>query len=294
MLTHLNFNTTPKRVVVLGAQGFVGSEICRQLSRDNINFLGVSRQQLNLLDDNAADKLQSILKPEDALVVVSAIAPCKTNLQLIDNLRMMQHVCAALEKIALSHVVYISSDAVYSDAANPVTEASSVEPTSLHGMMHAARELMLKVSLNNKVPLAILRPSLLYGLKDPHNGYGPNRFRRLVSENKMITLFGGGEEKRDHIYIKNVAEIVKLTLLHRSVGILNIATGESLSFFEVADCVIKEMESNVLIQTTPRQNPITHRHFDILNCHKAFPDFRYTSFKIGIREILNEEAGVHA
>ena len=26
--------------------------------------------------------------------------------------------------------------------------------------------------------MASLRPSLLYGIGDPHNGYGPNRFRR--------------------------------------------------------------------------------------------------------------------
>ena len=31
------------------------------------------------------------------------------------------------------------------------------------------------------VPVGILRPTLVYGANDPHNGYGPNRFRRLAA-----------------------------------------------------------------------------------------------------------------
>ena len=47
--------------------------------------------------------------------------------------------------------------------------------------------------------LAILRPTLIYGAGDPHNGYGPNRFRRLAATGKPIILFGEGEERRDHV-----------------------------------------------------------------------------------------------
>ena len=48
-------------------------------------------------------------------------------------------------------------------------------------------------------------------------------------------LFGEGEERRDHVYIDDVAEIIARALKHRSVGALNIATGEVHSFRDLAE-----------------------------------------------------------
>ena len=79
---------------------------------------------------------------------------------------------------------------------------------------------------------------LIYGAKDPHNGYGPNRFRRLAAKGEAITLFGEGEEKRDHVHIADVAALVSAALHHRSTGMLNIATGKSTSFREVAEMIV--------------------------------------------------------
>jgi len=146
--------------------------------------------------------------------------------------------------------------------------------------MHAARELMLKSEV--KAPLAILRPSLLYGANDPHNGYGPNRFRRLAAKDEPITLFGEGEESRDHVYIEDVARLAALTVMRRSRGVLNVATGVSTSFRDIAEMVVALAKNPAPIRSTPRQNPITHRHFDITECLKAFPQFHYTPLRDGL------------
>lgn len=289
MLNHRNEQPTrPKRVVVLGSNGFVGSHTVKKLTKEGIEVLGLSRKEINLLDASATENLLKVLKPEDTLVVVSAIAPCKNNAQLLDNLKMMKVVGDVLEKITLSHLVYISSDAVYANNAVMVTESTPAAPDSLHGLMHVARELMLKTCVG-KTPLAILRPSLLYGLEDPHNGYGPNRSRRLIEDNKNIVLFGKGEEKRDHVFIEDVAGIVSLVVQHRSEGILNVATGESLSFREIAERLVEQAGNTVEIQDTPRQNPITHRYFDIAAQQKAFPHFHYKKFSAETLLVRQEE-----
>ena len=57
-----------------------------------------------------------------------------------------------------------------------------------------------------------MRPTLIYGKKDPHNGYGPNKFLRKISSNQNIDLFGKGEERRDHVYIEDVVEVILLCL----------------------------------------------------------------------------------
>ena len=226
MLEHLLPDAKkPTRVVVIGAGGFVGGAIARELARQGVPVHGLTRKEVDLVADGAAARLGSYLKAEDSVVFVSALAPSRTTAMLVANLRMAEAVGQALAAQPVAHLVYVSSDAVYADDANPVTERSRCQPSSLHGMMHAARELMLGNDV--KAPLAILRPSLLYGARDPHNGYGPNRFRRLAEKGEAITLFGEGEEQRDHIFIDDVAALAALVLHHRSRGVLNIATGVS-------------------------------------------------------------------
>lgn len=290
MLQHLNSTPVkPKRVVIVGAGGFVGSTTAKNLQAKGIETINITRQQVDLLQPNAAQALAEFIQPQDALVVISAIAPCKNAEQLIANLNMQQAVCEAIKNCAtqLSQIIYISSDAVYADDVSLATESSNMQPSSFHGIMHAARELMIKTAAG-AVPLAILRPSVLYGLKDPHNGYGPNRFFRLAKQQQTITLFGGGEEQRDHIYVEDVAEIIALTLLHRSTGSLNIATGNSYSFKDIADKIVKLSGVNITVEPTARQNPITHRHFDVTACKRAFPTFKYTDLDAGLAVVWSQ------
>ena len=288
MLEHSSpVRKSPSRVVVLGAGGFVGGAISARLTAEKVPVLALTRNQLDLLKPEASATLQRLLRADDSVVFVSALAPTRNNAMLIDNLRMAEAVCAALAAQSVAHLVYISSDAVYSDDANPVTERSCQQSSNLHGVMHLAREIMLRAAL--KLPLAVLRPTLIYGAKDPHNGYGPNRFRRLAAKGEAITLFGEGEEKRDHVHIADVAALVSATLHQRSTGTLNIATGKSTSFREVAEMVAAHSGGSVEIRATPRQNPITHRHFDIVDCLKAFPDFHYISLRDGLA--LSAEKG---
>ena len=66
-----------------------------------------------------------------------------------------------------AHTVYISSDAVYADPMYRLSENSPLGAQNSHGMMHAMREVMLKDATNQICPLAILRPTLIYGDEDP-------------------------------------------------------------------------------------------------------------------------------
>ena len=294
MLEHQNTTPSkPARVVIIGAGGFVGGASAAILDSQGIPTLRVGRETVDLLSADAAEQLAGLLKPDDAVVVVSAIAPCKTVSMLSDNIRMMESVCLALEKSPVAHVVYISSDAVYADDPNPLTEESRIQPDSLHGMMHAARELMLR-SVAGDTPFAVLRPSLLFGADDPHNGYGPNQFRRRGQAGEDITLFGEGEERRDHVLIDDVAEIVLRVLLHRSAGALNVATGSVFSFREIAEMVAGNFDNPPRIVGRPRSGPMPHdgyRPFDIKACRAAFPDFSYTPLADGIAVTHNRSQG---
>ena len=154
--------------------------------------------------------------------------------------------------------------------------------------MHRTREIMAG---GIKAPLLMLRPTLVYGADDTHNAYGPNRFRRMAQKDGRITLFGGGEELRDHVHVDDVAALAVHCLLHQSTGVLNIATGISTSFRNVAELVARQFGKPVEIVETPRANPVTHRHYDVTSLIKAFPDFRFISLQDGIVRCHKESTG---
>jgi len=285
MLNHLNKQPKkPQRVVILGAKGFIGSTTAQRLLDEKIAVLALGRQELDLLSDNAGAKLSGLLKLDDSLVVISAQAPVKNNAMLENNIRMMSAVCEALESAAPAHVVYVSSDAVYADSSEPLTEDSCAEPGSLHGVMHLAREVMLVNAYSG--PLAIIRPTLIYGERDPHNGYGPNRFRRLAAAGEEIVLFGEGEERRDHVLVDDVADLIVRMLKHKSEGKLNAATGGVTSFRKIAEMVVSYFDTPVDIKGSPRVGTMPHdgyRPFDPAQTHAAFPDFVYVDIADGIQ-----------
>ncbi len=295
MLKHLNDRATlPKRVVILGAKGFVGAAASKRISQEGIPCVEIAREQIDLCTKEAAAQLAATLKPDDALVVISAKAPCKNHDMLLQNIQMMKSVCDALIKQPVQHVIYISSDAVYTDSMGKLNESSPAAPTSLHGAMHVAREKMLQ-SVVKENALAILRPSLLYGATDPHNGYGPNSFYRLVQSGTPIELFGQGEERRDHVYIEDVAELIYLSLLHKSYGILNITTGDVVSFYQIAELLNQFTDSAVDIKFRPRSGAMPHngyRAFDNTVCQQAFSSFQYTSLVDGLTKMHQQNSRV--
>lgn len=281
----------PARVVVLGSRGFIGAALVHDLAAAAIPTLALSSADLDLAAPDAAAKLTALLKPEDALVFLSALTPDKGRdvATSMRNLRMGEAVTAALQARPVAHLVYLSSDAVYPFDSGLVSETSPAAPVDLYGVMHRARELMLQQTFRG--PLAILRSTLVYGAADTHNSYGANRFRRLAGKDRKITLGGQGEETRDHVLIDDVVALIREVLRHRSHGTLNLATGQSVTFDELARLVAALFSPAAEVVHTPRQSPITHRHFDSAARRRAFPDFRFTPLAEGLKRVHDEAAG---
>lgn len=286
MLKHKNANPTPPhRAVILGAAGFVGGAAKSAFEKKGTEVLPLGRTEIELLAGDAASLLSEYLRPTDTFVVISAEAPCKDAAMLVRNVEMMDAVCTAIAEVQPEHVIYISSDAVYADSMEPLTEASNAEPGSIHGVMHLAREIMLKKIAEGT--LAILRPTLIYGIDDPHSGYGPNKFRKLAEAGDDIILFGEGEEQRDHIWVKDVAKLIQLMAWHKSEGILNAATGTVTSFKDVAEMTVRKIGTSVAIKGSPRIGAMPHngyRSFDPAATIIAFPGFEYIKLSQGLED----------
>ena len=292
--------TAPERVVVIGAGGFVGSAIVTAARDRGFDVLPLGRGEVDLLADGAGDTLRGLLKPGDAVVFVSALAPCKDYVMFEQNIRMAKNALDGLAGQPLSQLLYVSSDAVYSDFDGPLTEASVTAPDNLHGQMHAARAIMFAAALAESNPdtvFASLRPTLIYGAGDPHNGYGPNRYRRLVLAGENIVLFGNGEERRDHVSVLDVAGLAVRMLERRTRGALNATTGVVASFRNLAEMTIGFADQSIEIENLSRSGPMPHngyRPFDPSEVKRLFPDFAFTELEAGLRAAFEEVRAAEA
>ncbi len=296
MITHMkNDSWVPSRVVILGGSGFVGCAVAEWLINQTVEVLSISSKEVDLLKHDAKQKLIDLLYPSDTLILVSAIAPVKNAEMLEQNIRMARAVSDAIQSRPVNHLLYVSSDAVYGDFDRPINEQTYTGPGSLHGVMHLARELILSEAAK-ETPFGIVRPTLVYGPNDPHNGYGPNMFRRRLASDQPIFLFGKGEEKRDHIYVDDVGEIIGRMSVRCSKGILNAVTGNVLSFHDIANLVVSNFQTDMDIDYRPRSGPMPHngyRAFDAAAITKAFPDFSFTDIFEGLRKCYEMDPAIN-
>jgi len=273
------------RVVVLGGHGFLGRRLLNELAQAGIETLAPTSSELDLTQPEAAAQLAGLLREDDAVVFAACLTPDRgrgVDTQ-IRNVQMAEQVAAAIATKPCAHLAYISSDAVYADDLNPVRETAGAQPGSIYGTMHLMREQTMRdAAAAAGVPLATIRSSLLYGAGDPHNSYGPNRYVRMAQEDGVITLFGGGEEKRDHVYVDDAARFIVTCLQQRVEGIINMATGTSHSFMEAARLVASSAGTDVEIKCLPRDNHGPHRHFDTTLRLQLAPEFRFTPLAEGL------------
>ena len=152
-----------KRIIILGAGSFVISEFVKNLKKHKMKFIPINKKKIDLVNRNSIKKLDKIIRKGDSVIFSSAIAPVKTIEMLNDNLKICTNVFSCLKKKKISYLLYISSDAVYSDSSHSLKEISETNPNNLHGFMHLMRENILKL-LDTR--FCIVRPTLVYGTED--------------------------------------------------------------------------------------------------------------------------------
>ena len=262
------------RIVVFGASGFIGFGIAQQLSSEGNEVIRLTRRDVDLVSVDAPLVIRSLVKDNDLIVFAAADAPCKNVHQFENNIVMLSKLLEGLAEKSLASFCYLSSDAVYCDTRETITESTPTNPSSLHGLMHLTRERLLQHQPN---PSLVLRPTLVYGAHDPHNGYGPNRFIRLAKRGDDIELFGNGEELRDHLHISDLVGAAAFLITSGATGNFNIATGEVTSFRDIATISINVSRGKSRVLSTPRHGPLPHmglRQFDISRLRDVVPHFK--------------------
>ena len=257
-------------IIITGGAGFIGSNIAKALNnRGETDILIVDnlvngKKMLNINDLNIADYMNKeefiarIKKDEDFGGKVQAIfhegacsATTEWNGKFImennyDYTKSLLHWCDKHN----AQYLYASSASVYGSGLVFKEERQNELPINMYAYSKFQfDQYVRRFQQQAKNQIVGFRYFNVYGPREQHKGTMSStafHFHHQVNETGVAKLFAGidgyenGEQRRDFVYIDDVVD-VNLWFLDNpdKSGIFNLGTGNSQSFNDMANAVIK-------------------------------------------------------
>jgi UDP-glucose 4-epimerase len=289
--------STSKKAMVIGGAGFIGSNLAELLSNEGYHVI--------ILDDLSSGKMANIevlLKKSNTDFIQGSITDLPLLQRLLKGVDYVFHQAAipsvpkSIENPMLSHevnvtgtlnvllaardggvkkVIFASSCAIYGDISTAsVREDMAPLPNSPYAVTKLADEYYCGVFHRiYGLQTVCLRYFNVYGPRqDPNSEYAaviPKFIRRALDGNPPV-IFGDGEQTRDFIFVRDVAEANILAALSDVCGVFNIGHGKSITINQLAQIIVKLVGNKLdTIHEEPRGGDIRHSLADISKA-KAF------------------------
>lgn len=276
------------QIVLLGHTGFIATHIFETLRANGNKVRGLNREDIDLLLPSSIIHLTKLLASKDVLIITAAInRELGDNLETMqDNIKMISNVARALENQQVKKCVYLSTADVYGRPDHlPITEQTPVTPKTYYAVAKYCCEALLEETCRKtNCPLLILRYNGVFGPGQRNIGYGPNAFIKSILEEGVIHLWGKGKELRDTLYVKDLAKVISQLSLGKTLGVYNIATGESRTFADIVKMLQKISPKRFKVLTRKRTGPAFDQVFDIARLSKAIPRLSFTPMEQALLE----------
>ncbi len=302
-----------RKAVITGGAGFIGSHLAEELADRGY--------QVVILDDlstGTRENIEALLSGDKADFVLGSIADLPLLQKLFAGSSHVFHLAAvtsvprSLESPLAAHevnatgtlnvllaardngigkVVYASSCAVYGDTPLlPQREDMPPLPLSPYAVAKLAGEYYCRAF--NQVyglPTACLRFFNVYGPRqDPASQYAAviPRFISRLASGKPAIIFGDGEQTRDFIYVKDVAQACIQAAESELNGIFNIGSGKNISINALAQLITDVAGLDIRpVHEAPRAGDIVHSLADISRARGFGYQPKY-SLEAGLKQTL--------
>lgn len=172
-------------------------------------------------------------------------------------------------------------------------EHSPPQPASLYACTKLAQEqICLTMGQALNIPTVALRFQNVYGpgqsLRNPYTGI-ISIFSNQMRQNIPIDIYEDGQETRDFIFVKDVADICARALtLECETLLLNVGSGTPTPVIDLAQQLKHLWQSNSNIQITGnfRVGDIRHNWADLTALHQVFPDWQPTPLATGLEKFV--------
>lgn len=279
-----------KEIVVTGGCGFIGSHIVEELLEsnkvtiiDNLssgkieNLKNPNHENLTIIRENLLDAdLDEILKGKDYVfhlaakvsVPGSVADPLDYNETNIDATVKLLIAC---KNNGIKKIVFSSSSAVYGENPNmPLKESELPMPCSPYAAQKASGELYLKSFYESYgLNYVALRYFNVFGPKQDENSpYAAviPKFISAILKGESPVIFGDGEQSRDFIFVKEIANANIAAAESDYNGIVNVALGKSMTINHLFEVISDVLESDLPVKyLDERPGDIKHSLADISN-----------------------------
>ncbi len=257
-----------KNCLVTGGAGFIGSHLVERLLKEGC--------RVTVVDDLSEGKWENLPKHPNLIKVEASILDNISNIvaqnEIIFHLAALPRLQRSLAKPWQTHKVnvdgtlklllaakkhkikrfiFASSSSVYGNQDHlPFTEDMQPNPPVPYSLQKLIGEEYCKMFSDLwGLGTIVLRYFSVYGPRMyPDGDYALllPKFIKLMSQDKVPTINGDGEQTRDFTYVSDVVEATLLAARsHLSGEIFNIGFGKSISVNEVARAINQLMGKNI-------------------------------------------------
>ncbi len=245
------------KILVTGGAGFIGSHIVDRLLEgkhaveviDNLSSGSEKNLQSSVTlhrVDIRSEEARAVVETFAPDVIVHAAAQVSVRISMDEptldsdlNVTGLINIVSPLRGRKGVHVVFLSSGgAVYGEQESfPAAEHHAIAPESLYGLSKRVGEMYLEFWQRVwGVSSSWMRLANVYGPRqNPHGEAGVVAiFCERLLAGKSIAVNGTGEQTRDFIFVRDVAEAICLAAEKRPCGPFNIGTAEETSINTLA------------------------------------------------------------
>ncbi len=255
-----SFQLSGKRVWVAGHRGMAGSAIVRRLARENCEIVTVTRDELNLLNQEdvhawlAGSQIDAIFL---AAATVGGILANSTRPAdfLYENLVIATNVIHAAREAGVKKLLFLGSSCIYPRLApQPMQEESlltgTLEPTNEWYAIAKIAGIKLCQAYRRQYgcDFVSVMPTNLYG---PGDRYDPREGHVVaalimkihaakVANSPTVELWGTGAPRREFLFSEDLADACIFVMKNYSGELfLNVGTGRDMTILELAQSIAR-------------------------------------------------------
>jgi len=274
-------------IILTGGAGFIGGNLLAALNAKGVNdVLVVDRSNDNfrksgdlrfsdfMQPGEFARALERNILPQrvEAIFHQGACADttCNDGRFMIENNFTFSKLILNFALSRKVPLVYASSAAVYGSSSAFAPSRENERPLNLYGLSKLAFDNHVRnIVARAESPVAGLRYFNVYGPRESHKGKMASMVYQLYLQLKAsgrARLFEGtdgyadGEQRRDFVFVDDVVR-VNLALVEGAAcnGIVNVGTGQSRSFNDVAKIIIARLGGGA-IDYVPLPENLAHKY----------------------------------
>ncbi len=306
-----------KRVLVTGADGFIGSHLTETLLREGCNIRAfVNYNSFNSwgwLDNTPAENLKKIevfagdirdpngvrtaMKDVDVVLHLAALIAIPFSYHSPDsyidtNVKGTLNIIQAARELGTARVLVTSTSEVYGTAQYvPIDEKHPRQPQSPYSASKIGADCIAESFYNSfNLPLTIVRP---------FNTYGPRQSARAVIPTIITQLLDGFTEikmgdlrpTRDLLFVKDTVEgFIAIAKCDELIGQdCNIATQSEISMADLANELVQQINPAAKIVTdTERLRPANSEVFRLFGSNEKLKSFTTWQPQYTLAEGLKE------